>query len=254
MISQTALIGTLIAGFATGAGALPIFFKKKFSQKSLELGLSYSAGIMLIASFTSLLLPAFEESKRIFSNGVAFPITAVAFMVGYLFITGVHHIIPHGHVLKKEKARKELKLSKMALVVLAICLHNFPEGLAVGVGFGAGNDTEGMSLALAIAIQNLPEGLVVAIGILNEGASKYKAFGWALLSGLVEPLAALLGFFSVGLSTYGLCISLAFAAGAMLFVICQELFPVIFKEGYEGGSTLGVLFGILTMLAIDFYV
>ena len=145
------------------------------------------------------------------------------------------------------------KLSKVTLIILAICLHNFPEGLAVGVGFGSGDSAHGLTLAIAIALQNLPEGLVVAVGLLSQGSSKNKAALVALMSGLIEPVAAAFGYvFSTG-STFGLPISLSFAGGTMLFVICQEMFPELFREGHEKTATVGVIMGIIIMLSLDFY-
>lgn len=243
---------TLLAGISTGLGALPVFFKKEFSQQNLKTGLGFSAGIMLVAAFVSLLLPGLEQGRALFSPAIGLLHVLLGLLVGYLMIIVIHEFLPHEHVYKSPDMSHRKKLSRVMLIVFAIALHNFPEGLAVGVGFGAGDVTGGVTLALAISLQNMPEGLVVALALLSEGASKSRAFVWALLSGLVEPLAALLGFLTTQLSTLTLPFSLGLAGGAMLFVICQEVLPEIFRQGHEKRATLGVVSGITLMLALDF--
>lgn len=252
-VSQTAIIGTLVAGLATGAGALPIYFKKEYSRQSLDVGLGFSAGVMLVASFLSLILPGIELAKEIYSPNYAFPLLVAGVVFGYLFIIMIHELLPHEHLHKARDMERGKKIGRMTLIVLAMSLHNFPEGLAVGVGFGAGDDAKGLTLAIAIAVQNLPEGLVVAFGLLSEGASKHKAFLMALLSGLVEPVAAVLGFLSTSMTQLSLPIALGFAGGTMLFVICQEILPELFRQGHEKSATFGVIVGVIAMLALDFY-
>lgn len=253
MISSSAIIGTLIAGFATGLGALPIYLKKEFSKSSLDIGLGFSAGVMLVASFLSLIVPGIENAKNIYPPALALPIVLLGLLCGYFFIIFIHEFLPHEHLHKSTDMTHKRKMSRVSLIILAITLHNLPEGLAVGVGFGGSDEASGMALALAIALQNIPEGLVVAFGLLSEGASKNRAFLLALLSGLVEPISAALGFLSASLTAYSLPISLGFASGTMLFVICQEMLPELFRQGHEKHATLGVIFGIITMLTLDFY-
>ncbi|MCB1173776.1 MAG: ZIP family metal transporter [Leptospiraceae bacterium] len=252
-ISGTALIGTLIAGFATGLGALPVYLQREFSRATLDIGMGFSAGVMLVASFVALILPGFEEARLIFS-GWAAPLTVLAGLVaGYLGIIGFHELWPHEHVRKESDMQHDRRLSRVALIVMAIALHNVPEGLAVGVGFGGGNDDSGLLLALAIAVQNMPEGLVVAIGLVSEGSSRNRAFWMALLSGLVEPVAAVIGFTATAVTQAVLPIALGFAGGAMLFVICQEMLPELFQQGHEKEATLGVILGVSVMLAMHAY-
>ncbi|ATH07131.1 hypothetical protein BIY24_04020 [Halobacteriovorax marinus] len=253
MVSYTAIVWTLIAGIATGLGAIPIYFKKEFSKKSLDVGLGFSAGVMLVASFLSLIIPSVSEAKEVYTYNVGLPLILISLFTGYLFIIFIHDILPHEHLIKHTDMKHRKKMSRVALIVLAISLHNFPEGLAVGVGFGSGDEGNGIALALAIALQNMPEGLVVAFGLLSEGASKHKAFAMALLSGLVEPVAAAIGFISSSVTHYSLPIALSFAGGTMLFVICQEMLPELFREGHEKHATLGVIVGVMSMLAIDYY-
>ncbi|MBC87062.1 MAG: ZIP family metal transporter [Bdellovibrionaceae bacterium] len=253
MITTTAIAGTLIAGFATGLGAIPIYFKKEFSKTTLDVGLGFSAGVMLVASFLSLIIPGIEQAQEVFPKEWSLLIVLLGLLAGYFFIILVHDFLPHEHLHKETDMKHRRKMSRVTLLVLAITLHNLPEGLAVGVGFGGGDEVNGMALAIAIALQNMPEGLVVAFGLLSEGASKNKAFIMALLSGLVEPVAAVFGFLSSSFTQYSLPISLGFAGGTMLFVICQEMLPELFREGHEKHATLGVIIGVMTMLSIDFY-
>lgn len=249
-----AISGALIAGLATGLGALPIYFKKDFSKNSLDIGLGFSAGIMLVASFVSLILPGITAAENLYQADWSFLIVLLGLVTGYFFIIFIHDYLPHEHFFKTTDMSHRKKMSRVTLIVLAICLHNFPEGLAVGVGFGAGDEASGISLALAIALQNMPEGLVVAIGLLSEGATKHRAFMMALLSGLVEPIAAAIGYFTTSISALALPVSLGFAGGTMLFVICQEIFPELFREGSEKKATFGVIIGVVTMLALDHYI
>lgn len=252
-MNTTAMLATIFAGLATGLGALPIYFKKDFSKKTLDIGLGFSAGVMLVAAFLSLIIPGITEAKTTYSTTSALPIVLLGIFLGYLFIIFIHEVLPHEHLNKKTDMKHRKKMSRIALIVLAITLHNFPEGLAVGVGFGGDNQSGGMALAIAIALQNMPEGLVVAFGLLSEGASKHRAFVMALLSGLIEPVAAAIGYYSSGLSHQTLPFALAFAGGTMLFVICQEMLPELFRQGHERNATLGVIIGVMTMLSIDFY-
>lgn len=248
-----AVTASLMAGFSTGLGALPIFFKRDFSKKTLDLGMGVSAGIMLVASFIALILPALDSGREIYGDKLSPLWITAALFVGYLFIVIIHEFTPHRHFIKHESLHSHKKMSRVAMIVMAIALHNIPEGLTVGVGFGSEDLTGGLALAVAISIQNMPEGLVVALGMLNEGASRKKAFLIALLSGLIEPVAALFGFLSTQVTSYSLPVSLAFAGGTMLFVTIQEIFPELFKEGHEKRATIGVISGIVIMLLIDYY-
>lgn len=215
--------------------------------------MGFSAGIMLVASFLSLLLPGIDEAEKIYNDPMALMIVLIGLALGYMAIIAIHEKLPHDHLFKRADMEKGKRLSRVFLIVVAITLHNFPEGLAVGVGFGAGNSSNALTLALAIAIQNVPEGLIVAFGLAGEGVSRLKAFLVALLSGLVEPLAAVIGFISTQLATLTLPSSLGFAAGAMLFVVCQEIFPELFREGREKTATFGVIIGIIGMVSLDHF-
>lgn len=253
-LNWIAISATLIAGFSTGFGALPIYFKKDIDKSLLDLGMGFSAGVMLVASFVSLIMPGLEEAQNIFTPPTALFVVLMGILMGYLMIIFIHDYLPHEHIIKQSDMGHQNRYSKKILIVLAIALHNIPEGLAVGVGFGTGDDTGGLALALAISMQNMPEGLVVALALLSEGASKNKAVLMALASGLVEPFAALLGFLTTQTSALALPMALGFAGGAMLFVICQEMFPELFRQGHERRATLGVISGIVVMLSLDFLI
>lgn len=252
--STTALIGCLGAGLATGLGALPIFLKKNYSKTTLDLAMGFSAGVMLAAAFFSLLIPGMEMSPKIFGElwGI-YPVLS-GLILGYLSIIAIHNFLPHSHFNKSEEVLSSRQLQRTTLMIIAIAIHNLPEGLAVGVGFGTGENQIGLSVAIAIALQNIPEGLIVAVGLLQIGARRSHAFLIALLSGLVEPVTGLIGYYATLISQQILPSALGFASGAMLFVICQEMFPELFRDGNEKQATLGVITGIVTMILIDYWV
>lgn len=242
-----------MAGLSTAVGALPIYFKKEFSKPQFDFGLGFSAGVMLVATFVALLLPSIEASAERFEHHWVIIPTMIGLALGYASIILLHECLPHEHLIKHENHPNPSHISRALLIVLAICLHNVPEGLSVGVGLASDDLSHGLTIGLAIAIQNMPEGLVVAIGLVSAGSSKHKAFFLAFLSGMIEPLAAAVGYFATNLSEVLLPFALAFAGGAMLFVICQEIFPEIFRENHERRSTQGLLLGVILMLSIDYY-
>lgn len=244
------LFASLVAGLATGLGALPLLFFKSFSERFISGALAFSAGIMLVAAFLSLIVPGLEMAPKIYSpHWHTWPLI-LGVLLGYLVIVWVHERLPHSHFIKDPDMSHQKNWKRVTLIVLAIALHNFPEGLAVGVGFGGDELSRGYQIAIAIALQNIPEGLVVAVGLLSIGASRAKAMLMALLSGLVEPAGALVGILFTQLGQWSLPVSLGFAGGAMLFVICQEMFPEIFKPNHEKVATFGLLSGVLLMLLI----
>jgi len=244
----------IIIGLSTGLGAIPIFFKKEFSKDTLDVGMGFSAGIMLVAAFVSLIIPGINSGILIFGQLIGLSAVFGGIILGYFFIIVIHNLTPHIHFKKEKDTKRNNNFSRMTLIVLAICLHNIPEGLTVGVGLASSDKAAGLALSFGIALQNMPEGLVVAIGLLSEGHSKAKAFMYAFLSGMVEPIAALVGFYSLQLSHLLLPFSLGFAGGAMLFVICQEIFPEIFISGHEKKASYGVVAGIITMFALNYLI
>jgi len=234
-----AAIGT---GLATGLGALPVLFAKGISDRLLDAMLGFAAGVMLAATAFSLLVPAIEL------GGIWAAILGLA--IGALFLDGMDRVIPHVHFIAGPEGPSSA-LRRIWLLILAITLHNFPEGLAVGVGFGSGDMAAAMVLAIAIALQNMPEGLAVALPLVREGYSRGRALWYATLSGLAEPIAGLFGVAAVTIARPMLPLGLAFAAGAMLFVVSDEIIPETHRRGYEREGTFGVVVGFLVMMLLD---
>ncbi|MGB3717738.1 MAG: ZIP family metal transporter [Candidatus Promineifilaceae bacterium] len=236
------LLATLGTGLATGVGALPVLFTRNVSERLLDGMLGFAAGVMLAAAAFSLLVPAIEL------GGVA--VAIIGFLTGALFLAVIDRMIPHTHfVLGAEGPPSSLR--RIWLLIIAITLHNFPEGLAVGVGFGSGDVQTATVLAIAIGLQNMPEGLAVALPLVREGYGRLRALAYATLSGLVEPVAGLIGVAAVQIARPFLPFSLAFAAGAMLFVVSDEIIPETHRRGYQGVATWGVIVGFTLMMLLD---
>lgn len=242
------IITSILAGFSTGIGALPIFFTKKVSNKTLDMMLGFAAGVMLAATSFSLVIPAVEAGGGGFRGA---GITLIGILLGGIFLDFTDKHSPHVHLLDKREEGNKSSLAKMWLFIIAITIHNFPEGLAVGVGFGDGNVSNGLSIAIGISLQNLPEGLAVALALVREKYSTKKAFLIAMLTGFVEPIGAFIGLLLVNIAKPLLPLILAFAAGAMLFVISDEIIPETHKNGYEREATYGVLIGFVIMMFLD---
>lgn len=263
-LSQFNLIGvgivaSLAAGLATGVGALPIFFTTNISKKLLDALLGVAAGVMLAATSFSLIVPAIEKG----GGGIrGSAIAVVGILCGGLFLDFVDKFFPDTNLLSnamngndKKKAQMPIlspKLKKVWIFVLAITIHNFPEGLAVGVGFGDGDIVNGLSLAIGIGLQNIPEGLAVALPLLREGYSKGRTFLVALATGLVEPIGGIIGVVLVQIAKPVLPFALAFAAGAMLFVISHEIIPETqTQQGHSKLATHALLVGFVIMMFLD---
>jgi len=245
------IIASLLAGIATGVGALPILAKADFSRRSLDLMLGFAAGVMLAASSFSLLVPAFEEQAVQDAGWIGvFSIVGFGFLLGGLFVHLTDKYLPHEHFQKGHDGPTS-NLGRVWLLVIAITIHNFPEGLAVGVSFGGGDIATGLSVAVAIGLQNMPEGLAVAAPLVREGYSRKYAIALALATGLVEPIGGILGVsvvtFAIGLLPYGL----AFAAGAMIFVVGDEMVPESHAGGNERIATWGLMIGFFVMMSLD---
>jgi len=240
---------SLIAGLATAVGAIPVFFTKKISVKMQDIFLGFGAGVMLAATSFSLIVPGLEAA----GNGVkAASIMVAGIMLGGLFLYVSSKYLPHEHFFIKHGINfHEKKLAMMWLFIFAITIHNFPEGLAVGVGFGNGDISNGLSLAIGIGLQNIPEGLVVALALLAHRFKPWKAFLIAMLTGLVEPIGGMLGAGAVSLFNILLPWGLAFAAGAMLYVISAEIIPESHRKGFVYGPTIGLMVGFVIMLFLD---
>ena len=258
------IIASTLAGLATGIGSIPIFFTKKISSKMLDALLVVAAGVMLAATSFSLIVPAIEKG----GGGVTgATITLIGILCGGIFISCIDKFFPDTNLLSNAVNGNQLmevrnkkthfinlnpKMRKIWLFIIAITIHNFPEGLAVGVGFGDGDIANGISLAIGIGLQNLPEGLAVALPLIREKYSVLKAFLIALISGLVEPIGGLLGVGLVHLARPILPFAMAFAAGAMLFVISHEIIPETQNhEGHSKLATHALLIGFVIMMFLD---
>ena len=243
---------SLIAGLASFVGALPVIFLKTITRRVQGILLGFGAGVMLAATSFSLILPAIASSTELYnSEWIAALLVSAGILIGGAFLWIVHQRFPHEHFIKGAEGEQLMQLKRTWLFVAAIALHNFPEGLAVGVGFGNGDVANGMAIAVGIGLQNMPEGLVTAIALLAEGYSKSQSLGVALLTGLIEPLGGLLGAGAVSIAQPILPWGMAFAAGAMLFVISDEIIPESHSRGYENEGTLGVILGFIVMMILD---
>jgi ZIP family zinc transporter len=251
-LNNTILIGILAslgAGLMTGIGAIPIFFTKNVSEKMLDILLGFAAGVMLAATSFSLIVPSLDYSGGDLKGAL---ITAAGILVGAIFLDFTDKLSPHEHLIdKRVEGNASESLKRIWLFIIAITIHNFPEGLAVGVGFGDNNISNGLTLALGIGLQNLPEGMAVAVALVREKYSHKYAFGIALLTGLVEPIGGLLGLSLISIFKPILPFTLAFAAGAMLFVISDEIIPETHQGGHERQATFGVIVGFIIMMILD---
>lgn len=258
-VSQ-AFLATLFTWFMTALGAAMVFFFKEINKTVLNIMLGFAAGVMIAASFWSLLSPAIEMTAE--RGGVSWLPAAGGFLTGGLFLGAIDRVMPHLHLNEDIDQAEGVKTNfgKSALLVLAITLHNIPEGMAVGVAFGAvanqlgtgASLTGAIALALGIGIQNFPEGAAVSIPLRREGNSRLISFLYGQSSGIVEPIAAVIGAFAVTMATNILPFALSFAAGAMIFVVVEELIPEAQQGGKETDwSTLGVLIGFTIMMVLD---
>lgn len=253
-----ALLGGLLGWFVTALGASLIFFTKKFDRKVFDLMLGFAAGVMIAASFWSLLAPSIE-----LSNGIYMPkwvIPSLGFFTGALFLRVIDRVLPHLHIGSKKSEAEGIKtkLPKNILMILAITMHNIPEGLAVGVAFGAIATgvpqvtlAGAIALAIGIAIQNFPEGLAVAMPVRREGKSRLVSFMYGQSSAIVEPIFAVIGAALVIIFQPILPYALAFAAGAMIFVVVEQAIPESQSGGNTDLATMGAIVGFTIMMILD---
>ncbi len=256
---KSALIATTFTWVVTALGASLVFFFKTLNRSVLDPMLGFTGGVMVAASFWSLLNPAIEMSERLYPSMKWMP-AAVGFFVGAMFIYMLDKFTPHLHINFGESEKEGVKTQwhKTTLLILAITLHNIPEGLAVGVLFGAA--AEGMpeasiagavALAIGIGIQNFPEGIAVAMPLRRHGVSRRKSFWYGQLSAIVEPIAGVLGAFAVIHMQSLLPFALAFAAGAMIYVVVEEVIPETQRDKFTDRSVLGFIGGFLVMMILD---
>lgn len=249
------LIGTiasLVAGLMTGVGAIPVLFGQQVSRRTNDMMLGFAAGVMISASFFSLILPGIAAGEEVYGTvpAAAF-LAALGIGLGAAMVAWLNNSLPHEHFIVGPEGADPGALPKIWLFVIAITIHNFPEGMAVGIGFGGGNVTNGLSLATGIGLQNAPEGLAVALALRGQGYSKARAFLIALLTGLVEPVGGLLGVALVHVSVYVLPVGLTFAAGAMLYIISHEIIPETHRYGHQNRATTGLIVGLILMMLLD---
>ena len=247
-----ALLGTLFTWLMTALGAATIFLSRRPSRKLQDGMLGFAAGVMIAASYWSLLAPAIE-----LSNGSWIP-AVVGFLLGGAFLRGIDILLPHLHVYEEIPEGHHSHWKRSVLLVTAITLHNFPEGLAVGVAFGAaaiGDSAYSLAgaiaLAIGIGIQNLPEGLAVAMPLQRSGLSRFKGFMYGQFSGMVEPVAGVLGALAVIAARPILPYALAFAAGAMIFVVVEDAIPEAQSQGNNDVATMGAMIGFAVMMCLD---
>lgn len=242
-------LASILAGLATGVGALPALFFKNISTRLFNSMLGAAAGVMLAATAFSLLIPGIEFGEQIWP-GKALWIVSAGMMLGAIFLHFADQKLPHLHFDTVADASLD-SLQKVSLFIVAITIHNFPEGMSVGVSFGSGDMRNGLVLAIAIGLQNLPEGLAVALPLVGLGCSKWKAVAIATMTGLVEPVGGLLGITMVTVFSSILPIAMGFAAGAMLFVISEEIIPETHANGRSRIATFSLMVGFIIMMALE---
>lgn len=253
-----ALLATCFTWMMTALGAASVFLIREMSRKVLDGMLGFAAGVMIAASYWSLLAPAIEMSEG--KDLPAWFPPMVGFLAGGVFLRGVDRVLPHLHIGFPREEAEGIKTSwqRSTLLVLAITLHNIPEGLAVGVAFGsvaaglpAASMGAAVALALGIGMQNFPEGIAVSVPLRREGMSRRKSFWYGQLSGMVEPVAGVIGAAAVLVSEPLLPYALSFAAGAMIFVVVEEVIPESQRGGNTDLATLGAMLGFAAMMVLD---
>ena len=256
---QNSLLGILIPFTGTTLGAAAVFFLKETLGRNIQRALTgFAAGVMVAASIWSLLIPSLEQSAEGGLGHFAFLPAAIGFWVGTLFLLLLDKLIPHLHLYAEKAEGRKSRISKTAMLLLAVTIHNIPEGMAVGIvyaGFlsGSANITASAALALSlgIAIQNFPEGAIISLPLLSSGSSKPRAFLYGLLSGAVEPLAALVMLAAADFFIGAMPYLLSFAAGAMLYVVVEELIPEMSKGEHSDIGVLSFALGFTLMMALD---
>jgi len=253
-----AFLGGLFTWFMTALGAGMVFLKKDLSRMTLDVMLGFAGGVMIAASFWSLLSPAIELGEAMGMPG--WLPASIGFLSGGVFLRIVDRILPHLHLEHSMETVEGIKTSwrRTTLLVMAITLHNIPEGLAIGVAFGGvaagmpeASLAGAMALAMGIGIQNFPEGAAVSLPMRREGISQIKSWWFGQLSGMVEPVAAVAGAIFVVIAQPALPFALAFAAGAMIFVVAEEVIPESQINGNGDAATMGLMIGFTVMMILD---
>lgn len=245
---EIVLLTSLGVGGATVVGAVAGLLFKRISHRFSDIVLSFAAGIMLAAAILGLVLPSLEFGGK---YGIA--VTVAGIFAGALCLNLIDRLVPHLHRLigTDTESHSNADLNKVLLFVLAIAIHNLPEGIAAGVGFGSGDNAGALVIAGGIALQNIPEGMVIIAPMLASGVSPRKTFICAVFTGLIEVVGTLAGYFAVSISSAVLPFALAFAGGTMLYVISDEMIPETHAHGSERGATYALLVGFTVMLVTD---
>lgn len=251
-----ALLGTMFTFLATALGAATVFFFKKDIPHGMQRAfLGFAAGVMIAASVWSLLIPAMEMAQQ--AGGVAWLPAAGGFVLGAAFLLLLDRLLPHLHPGSDRPEGLKSSFARTTMLVLAVTLHNIPEGLAVGLAFGLAGEGGGMSLSgalalsLGMALQNFPEGAAISLPLKKEGLSNARSFAYGALSGIVEPVAGVLGVLVAGSITGVMPWFLSFAAGAMIYVVVEELIPEASLGEHSHTGTLSVMLGFLVMMVLD---
>jgi ZIP family zinc transporter len=249
---QQALTGGMAGFVSTALGASVAVGLRRISEKSQDLMLGFAAGMMLAASAFALVLPGLAEGRVVTGSGpMGALLVALGLGLGLLFMLGLDRLTPHSHEQAGACGPGCERLGRVGLFVLAIAIHNIPEGMAIGVGFGQGDLGVGLSLTSAISVQNVPEGLIVALALRAAGLSTTTAILIAMATGLMEPLGAVVGFVVANGYAWAYPVSLGLAAGAMLFVVSHEVIPETHRRGHQTTATMGLMAGFATMIFLD---
>ena len=245
---QLVLLTALGVGGATVIGAIIGFIFKKISHTFSDIVLSFAAGVMLAAAVMGLILPSVDYGGK-----YGLVITVAGVFAGAVCLNLIDKLVPHLHKLAgvEAESHKNKNLSQVLLFVTAIAIHNLPEGIAAGVGFGSGDTSQAMIIALGIALQNIPEGMVIIGPMLAAGVKPKRTFILAIMTGLVEVVGTLIGYFAVRIAAAILPFALAFAGGTMLYVISDEMIPETHAHGSERGATYAILIGFCLMMVFD---
>lgn len=247
---QLALLTALGVGGATVVGVLIGFLFQKIPHRFNDIVLSFAAGIMLAAAVFGLIIPSLDEGSVW--------MTLAGILAGALFLNFADRLTPHLHRLtgmdQESHDKGQNHLNKVLLFVMAIAIHNLPEGLAAGVGFGTDDVANAMTVAMGIALQNIPEGMVIVSPLIMAGVPKWRVFMIASCTGLVEVLGVMMGFAAVSVSRAVLPFALAFAGGTMLYVVSDEMIPETHSHGYERQATYALIIGFMTMILLDWYI
>ncbi|MDF2557261.1 MAG: zinc/iron permease [Bacillales bacterium] len=242
---STVLITAFVVGGSTFVGSLFAFIVKQISHKTSDMVLSFAAGIMLGATFFSLILPAVEDSGR------NYWLPCAGIFAGALLINALDRFVPHVHSYIKVDHDKKESLNKVILFLIAIAIHNFPEGIAVGVSFGSGNSNNAYAVAFGISVQNILEGLITILPLISAGVEKKKAVMIAFATGLTEVIGVIIGYAMASSITLMLPFTLALAGGTMLFVISHDMIPETHSHGFEKIATYSLIIGFITMIIVD---